>query len=622
MSRRGSPAAARRPGRRLALWRRLAPRTGLHLVAIALLCLAGFGRALSRYFVSEDFVILGQLAKGPFWSTLWQQLAGPFLSLTGGYFYRPLSMVLLLLEQRVWGVHPAGYLWLHLSIHVLNAVLLYRLVGRWTASRGLCWGVTLIFALHPLHPNTVVFIASAATLFCATFVLASLLLYERHRETGAGSSLAAAAVWFGLALGTYEQAVILPLLVAGRGLLLARHPEERRGREVLGDVSVFALVLALYLLARRAAIGTVGLTAWYGDWLRGGEMTRLGATLLESTSRLALPIYGYEASRALVLAVGSLVLATTLWALAGPRRSGRSARLWLFGLSWLIASAAPFGFSPVVPGNGRYWYLASIGLGMMLGAAGLVLIEALRAAGVRLRGDVDEPVVTLILTVIGSIYLALLIHYAGIYATAGELTRRIQSQAVRLPAAETRQAFITGQPALLRGPRGVPVAQVFHWGLADALDRPFRDTRRTVLPLPELEDRALLPLLERPELGAVWRWSDDSQTLARVRLPERVDLPRIESLGTAVSPEGRRLRFRALRGAQHRLVLVTRGGSGLHPAGDWTASADWAEALLPELFLQWMNQLYGGGAYAWIEARQPDGRLAALSRLQVLEPAD
>ncbi len=608
------------PGERFPTWRSVVGFPALHLMAIALLCLAGFGRAMSRYFVSEDFVILDQLASRPLWSTLWQQLAGPFLNLAGGYFYRPVAMVLLLLEQRVWGTQSEGYLWVHLSLHVLNAVLLYRLVGRWTTRRGLSWGITLIFTVYPLHPNTVVFIASAATLVSGTFLLASLLLHERHCKTGANRELAASAICFGLALGAYEQAVILPLLVAGRWLLLEKRLDEPRGRRLLAQVPVLGLVLAMYLSARRAALGAVGLAPWRDEWLSGLEVTRLGEKLLENAARMAVPVYGYETPVTLLLGVGALMLLATLWGLAGPRRGGRSARLWLFGLCWMIATQVPFGFSPVVPGTGRYWYLASVGLGMMLAAAVHMALDVLRAAGVRLRRKADEPVMTVMLTIIGSIYLVLLIHYAGVYARAGELTRRISGQVADLHLADDRQVFITGAPAFLRGPREVPVAQVFHWGLANALDRPFLDRRMTVFPLPALADPALLPLLERPQTDEVWRWSQTSRKLVRARRPTGEAPLRIATSELEASPEGMRLRFRALRGARHRLVLVTRGGSGFYPADDHAAAGGWRDARLPELFLRWMSQLYGGRAYAWIEARQPDGRLAAVSRLHTIRP--
>ncbi len=63
----------------------------LQLGALAALCAAGYARALDRYFVSEDFLILRQLASASLWEAAWAHLTGPLLGVTFVGFYRPVS---------------------------------------------------------------------------------------------------------------------------------------------------------------------------------------------------------------------------------------------------------------------------------------------------------------------------------------------------------------------------------------------------------------------------------------------------------------------------------------------------------------------------------------------------
>lgn len=601
-------------------FKRIAEHPGFHLTVVALLCLAGFGRALSRNFVSEDFAILGHLAGQPLWATIGQHVTGPVLNLAGSSYYRPTGLVLLALEQLAWGATPTGYLWTHFSVHVLNGALLYHLVSRWVAGRELAWGAVLIFALYPLHPNTVVFIASSSTLFCVSFLLASLLLCERHRDDRRRSTLAAMALCFGLALGAYEQAVVLPVLVLGRDLLLGNRRQQPMRRGMFERHLTLGLVLALYLLARRAALGTLGLDMWSSHWLRGFEAMGLIRRSIENTVRLVVPSFGYETTGPVLLAAGTLLLVISLWSIAGLRQSRRSAGLWLFGLSWVIVSLVPLGSSSLLPATGRYCYLTSIGLGVTLVAAALILVEVLDAAGLRLRPVVARVLVATIVTAVGLVYLALLARNAGVYAEAGEVTRRIQGQLAALHNGGEQRVFVAGQPLFLRGRRGVPVAQVFHWGLADAVQPPFMATRLLVHPLPELTDTALRPLLEQPELGSVWRWSSTSSSLEEIHPPAPEVVQRVTTRGPQPAAQDPSLGYRAVPGAQHSLVLVTLGGSDIYPAENRVDSAGWSEARLPRQFLEWMDYLYGGQSYAWIEARQPDGKLRAVSRLHVIEP--
>lgn len=578
---------------------------------LAALCLVGYARALGRYFVSEDFLILRQLAAGSFWETAWAHLTGPLLGVTFVQFYRPVSALLLHGEWLLWGAWPAPYLLTHLGVHLANAILVHRLALRWSGgSRLPAAGVAAIFALYPLHLNTVVFIASFAGLFGATFFLASLLLYERARAGGGVRAAAGSAACFALALGSYEQTVVLPVFLVARELFTG--PDAGRGawrRLALRRWLPYFALLAVYFLARQAFLGQlVGGYSGFRQRLLAGEVERMGRSVLAGLVHLIRPEYDHAVPGAAAGAVGLVLLLATIWAV---RRGGIERRLWLSGLLWVLATQAPFAFEGVVPGNGRYWYLTSIGLGLLIAVAARMLGRAAAAAWPRLEASLVTTALTLAVSLY---YLVLLVHYAGVYAEAGRTARTIQGRLLEV-AGSGERVFIAGVPDFVRGPLKTPLAQVFHWGLSDALRPPFVAGGPDVYPLPPFADADLLPVTERADLGTAWRWNAGTGAFEALASPAAAASERI-----AVRIAGAdALQFRGDGGA-HRLVILAGGNASVYGAAGTPQADGWVDAPVPEPVVGSMRRLYGGEVYAWIERRER-GRPVAVSRLLSITPA-
>src|SRR5947207_15177004 len=110
--------------------------------------------------------------------------------------YHPLSWMSLGLDYLLWGMNPAGYHAVNLLLHSANAVLFYfiarRLLARasgetdeTTMRLGAAFAA-LVFAVHPLRVESVVWITERRDVLSGLFYLGSLLLYLRSRDgTGA-----------------------------------------------------------------------------------------------------------------------------------------------------------------------------------------------------------------------------------------------------------------------------------------------------------------------------------------------------------------------------------------------------------------------------------------------------
>ena len=581
----------------------------VQLSLIAALAVAGYGRALRRGFVSEDFVILRLLSEGSFWEQVWAQCSGPWLGITFVKFYRPVSTFILQIEHLLWGLQPTGYLLFHFLVHLLNAALVYRLVYLFVASDGRThrlapFTAALLFAVYPLHPNTVVFVASFATLFSTTACLMSLLLFLQPRRR-----LGLSAATFALALGCYEGSAVLPGLLVSADLLATWSRRAPMSWRVWARYLPFAGLLAGFLALRSSVLGAaIGGYPNLEARLEGGDLSALLAPLQLDWGRLLYPTY--EAARraewvgasiAVVLVLG------TLWSLVRLRSGQVAPRMWLLAVVWIFVSQMPFDVIDAVPGNARYWYLTSIGLALMIVAAASAPPPPWRA-----RFTVAVSVL------LGGSYLVLLSHYSSLYVEAAKTAGVIRSEILRVTANDSDASiFVLNPAAFVRGARGTPVAQVFHWGLSDALRPPFAEREVSVYPLPRFGTHEITPVLERPALGRVWRWDGAQRTLVPVDPVVPGSTRRID-VGSAAPGDEYSVRFEAVEEARYRLVVLARGNPTF-PTFEVEPGPDgWAETSLPAEFVTSMSRLYGGKIFWWIEAEDRSGAPVAFSEIQTL----
>lgn len=579
------------------------------LLGVASLCFLVYGPSLGRDFVSEDFPTLRLLTQGGFGERISAQLTGPWLGVTFMRLYRPVAGFALQLEFFAWGENPLGYALAHLLVHLANVVLLYRLTRELIPGGEAPARVTaFLFAVYPLHPNTVVFVASYATLFFATASLLALLFFLRHRRQGRRFDLVAAVACFALALGCYEAAAVGPVVLAGLEILFPGGP--RAPRRVLARHVPFVVVLGAYLAARHAVVGSVlGGYSGMQELATSGRLTDLARQSWLEWLRFLYPDYSFSTpvwGRRILLA---LLVAGTLFSLARFRSGRMETRLWLWAVAWIFIWQLPFHVVQAVPANGRFWYLSAAGVGWLLTAASVLVpprrrVLALSAATVLLGGG----------------YLFLLHRYVDLYAEAGHTAKRIREEVLRLSeaAGPSRRVFLGACPSFVQGEFRVPVAQVFHWGLGDAFLPPFLEPGTSVYPLPHMRPERLLPLLDRPDLGTAWHWTGEG--LRRQEAPDRPQPQRIEvDLPEAWDVSGDpRLRFRAIPGASYQLVFLTQGHPVIRHVEAEPGKGAFVEAELPVDFLLTMKELYDDQIFWWIEARDPSGRSLAFSELREL----
>src|SRR6185437_6449695 len=108
----------------------------------------------------------------------------------------PLTRLSYLLDYRLFGVNSAWYHAENVLIHAAAAVLLFLFLRRATDARWPSAFVALVFALHPLHVESVAWVSERKDVLCALCWFATLYAWLRYSEKPTAGRYLAEIVWF------------------------------------------------------------------------------------------------------------------------------------------------------------------------------------------------------------------------------------------------------------------------------------------------------------------------------------------------------------------------------------------------------------------------------------------
>lgn len=176
---------------------------------IGLLVLTGFvfWPILHNQFTNWDdeaYVVTNSLLRGPDWTGIFSQ---PVVS-----NYHPLTVLSLALNYQVSRLEPFSYFFINWALHLANTGLVFYLV--WLISGRISWVAlftALVFAVHPMHVESVAWVSERKDVLYTLFYLLALLQYWRYQEHGRRTDWWLTLGWFVLSLLSKPAAVVLPL---------------------------------------------------------------------------------------------------------------------------------------------------------------------------------------------------------------------------------------------------------------------------------------------------------------------------------------------------------------------------------------------------------------------------
>lgn len=127
--------------------------------------------------------------------------------------WHPLTWFSHMLDVQLFGLNPAGHHLVNLVIHVVNTLLLFNFLRVATGARWRSAFVAAVFAVHPLHVESVAWTAERKDLLCAMFWLLSMQAYLKYAENPGLARYAAVAAFFILGFLSKAMIVTLPFLL-------------------------------------------------------------------------------------------------------------------------------------------------------------------------------------------------------------------------------------------------------------------------------------------------------------------------------------------------------------------------------------------------------------------------
>ena len=175
--------------------------------------------------------------------------------------YHPLTMWSLALNYKLSEYRPYSYHWLNLLLHLANTALVFFFV--WRLSGGRRWTsivTSLFFGIHPMHVESVAWIAERKDVLFAFFYLLGLITYLRYLEGKKRIPwLAVTLLAFVLSAASKPAAVVFPVTLLAIDVYRRRAIRLRALVEKLPffAVSIFAGILTIKAQIAAEAIDSV-----------------------------------------------------------------------------------------------------------------------------------------------------------------------------------------------------------------------------------------------------------------------------------------------------------------------------------------------------------------------------
>lgn len=154
--------------------------------------------------------------------------------------YNPLVSLMFMLEYHFFGLQAAGFHGINILFHCLNTLLVFWLILLF--SRRISWSLStaLIFSLHPIHVQSVVWATELKDLLYSFFFLAALLAYWKYSQNKKHSTYLLCFIFAFFSALAKSMAVTLPILF----LLMDYYKEKEFKIKKLVDKIPFFLVSA------------------------------------------------------------------------------------------------------------------------------------------------------------------------------------------------------------------------------------------------------------------------------------------------------------------------------------------------------------------------------------------
>jgi protein O-mannosyl-transferase len=296
--------------------------------------------------------------------------------------WHPLTMISHMLDVQLFGLNSGAHHLVNLLFHIFNSVLVLWIFFRMTGAAWPSAALALLFAVHPLHVESVAWVAQRKDVLSGFFGLLAIGAYVGYARRGTAARYLAVVLFFGIGLLCKPILMTVPILL----LLLdywplarfrccsearpdfAQHPPTRLVMEKL-PLALLSLLCGLMTVWAQSRFGAVGSLERFSLGERIGNAVvsyarYTGKTIWPSDLSFLYPHPGAWPWPMLVAALLFLAVVSMVTVIFARQRP-----YLMVGWLWFVIALAPV-IGLVQAGEqamaDRYMYLPLLGLGVML----------------------------------------------------------------------------------------------------------------------------------------------------------------------------------------------------------------------------------------------------------------
>jgi protein O-mannosyl-transferase len=170
-------------------------------------------------------------------------------------YYRPVFLLWLKINYSLFGLSPA---WWHLSsvaLHIIATLQVFWLGQRLLKNRTGAAIASLLFAVHPVHVESVAWVSGVTDLLMFVTMLGAVLGFLRWQQTRTLTSYVAALAFAALAFLSKEPAIVLPLLIVVSAWAAIPSDAKLSSSERRALLPFFVLAVAYFALRQHIVQG-------------------------------------------------------------------------------------------------------------------------------------------------------------------------------------------------------------------------------------------------------------------------------------------------------------------------------------------------------------------------------
>lgn len=155
------------------------------------------------YVTSNRHVQTGLTISGISWAVTTMELSN----------WHPLTWISHMADCQLFGLNPAGHHWTNLLFHLLNVILLFYILYRFTGELWKSVMAAALFALHPLNVESVAWVSERKNVLSTFFWMLTVFAYGYYAVHPQWKRYAAVLVVFALGLMAKPMLVSLPFVL-------------------------------------------------------------------------------------------------------------------------------------------------------------------------------------------------------------------------------------------------------------------------------------------------------------------------------------------------------------------------------------------------------------------------